>query len=47
MRLLPSVYKELHATKRDKFFIFCVILNLRTPRYVFFVCLENEEIPSV
>jgi len=28
--LLPSVYKELHASKRDNFFIFCVILNQRT-----------------
>ena len=28
--LLPSVYKELRASKRDNFFIFCVILNQRT-----------------
>ena len=25
------VYKELHASKQDNFFIFCVILNQRTP----------------
>ena len=27
--LILSVYKELHALKRDNFFIFCVILNQR------------------
>ena len=43
-KLLPSVYKELHASKCENFFIFRVILNQRTPRYDFFVCLENEEI---
>ena len=36
-----------YTPQNDNFFIFRVILNQHTPRYAFFVCLENEEILSV
>ena len=43
-----GILKELlRGDFNNNFFILCVILNQRTPRYAFFVCLENEEILSV